>query len=99
MYRIEIVPEALEELDRVPPFYRRMIEKMVGKRLRQEPDRLSKNCKRLDPLVASFAHEPPLWELRVGEWRVFYDLDEESRLVIVRSIRKKPKGKTTEEIV
>ena len=99
MYRLEIVPEALDELECVPPFYRRVIEKTVKTRLRHEPNRPSKNCKRLDPLVASFVYEPPLWELRVGEWRVFYDLDEEDRRVIVRSIRRKPMGKTTEGIV
>lgn len=99
MYGIDIVPEAVEELREVPAFYRRILEKLIEAKLPLEPGRPSQNCKRLDPLVTQFIHEPPLWELRAGEWRIFYDIDEERKKVTVRAVRKKPKGKKTEDIV
>lgn len=41
----------------------------------------------------------PVWELRVGEYRVFYDVDEATAIVYIRAIRHKPPHKTTEEIL
>jgi mRNA-degrading endonuclease RelE of RelBE toxin-antitoxin system len=99
MYQIRIVPEAQDELICIPAYYRRTIEDGIESHLRSEPCKSSKNCKKLEPLVAQFAYEPPLWELRIGEWRVFYDVDEEAKKVFIRAVRKKPKGKKTEEIV
>jgi len=40
----------------------------------------------------------PVWQLRVGEFRVFYDVDEEQEAVIVRAVRWKGR-KITEEIL
>jgi mRNA-degrading endonuclease RelE of RelBE toxin-antitoxin system len=37
--------------------------------------------------------------LRVGEYRVFYDVQEQARLVTVRAIRLKPPHKTTKVIL
>jgi mRNA-degrading endonuclease RelE of RelBE toxin-antitoxin system len=42
---------------------------------------------------------PPVWELRLDEDRVFYDVDETEKTVKVRAVRHKPPHKTTEEIV
>lgn len=99
MYRIEIVADAIEEMKSIPAFHRRLIAAAIESKLPFEPARQTKNRKCLEGLVAGFEHEPPLWELRVGEWRVFYDVDEEDRKVVVRAIRCKPKGKTTGEVV
>jgi mRNA-degrading endonuclease RelE of RelBE toxin-antitoxin system len=99
MYQVDIVSEALEELLEVPIFHRRILQKAIESKLPNEPGKASRNCKKLEPLVTQFAYDPPLWELRAGDWRIFYDLDEEDRRVTVRAIRKKPKGKRTEEIV
>lgn len=99
MYHIEIVADAIEEMKSVPAFHRRLIATAIESKLPFEPARQTKNMKRLEGLVAGFEHEPPLWELRVGDWRVFYDVDDEERRVVVRAIRRKPKGKTTGEVV
>jgi mRNA-degrading endonuclease RelE of RelBE toxin-antitoxin system len=48
---------------------------------------------------ASFVFEPPLWELRIGDFRVFYDVDNERQRVYVRAIREKPPHATSEEIL
>ena len=50
-------------------------------------------------LVPPWTAEPPIWELRVGDYRVFYDVSEADITVYVRAIRVKPPGKTTEEIL
>ena len=41
-----------------------------------EPDRQTRNRKILVGLVPPWEHIPPVWELRIGEYRVFYDVDE-----------------------
>ncbi len=97
MYRIRIVPDATEELCQVPVFYRRHIEEAIEKQLGQDPARVTKNRKCLEGQAAGFEYEPPLWELRIGEGRVFYDVDEMT--VVIRAIRKKPSSKRTEEIL
>jgi len=50
-------------------------------------------------LIPPFESVPPIWELRVGEYRVLYDVDEGERKVYVRAVRKKPPHKTSEEII
>ncbi len=42
---------------------------------------------------------PPVWELRVREYRVFYDVAAAEQTVYVRAIRRKPGHRTTEEIL
>lgn len=39
-----------------------------------------------------------VWQLRVGDFRVFYDVDEARREVVVRAIRRKGR-KTTKEVL
>lgn len=99
MYKIEIVPDALSELRAVPIFYRRIIVPAIESKLPFEPTRVSKNRKCLEGLVAGFEYEPPLWELRVQEWRIFYDVDDEEKKIIIRAVRRKPPEASTEEIV
>ena len=41
----------------------------------------------------------PVWQLSVGDFRVFYDVVEDDRLVIVRAVRRKPAHRTTDEIL
>lgn len=67
--------------------------------LRDSPDEPARKRKILVNLVTDFGYAPPLWQLRVGDFRVFYDLDEASRSVRVRAVRRKPPHATTEEIV
>jgi mRNA-degrading endonuclease RelE of RelBE toxin-antitoxin system len=44
--------------------------------LPHEPGRETRNRKILVGLVPPWEHVPPVWELRIGEYRVFYDIDE-----------------------
>jgi mRNA-degrading endonuclease RelE of RelBE toxin-antitoxin system len=50
-------------------------------------------------VVPPWEHEAPVWQLRVGGYRVFYDVSEAASVVTVRAIRYKPPHKTTEEIL
>jgi mRNA-degrading endonuclease RelE of RelBE toxin-antitoxin system len=50
-------------------------------------------------LIPPWTAELPVWELRIGEYRVFYDVSDEEETVYVRAVRKKPPGTTTEEIL
>jgi len=96
---IQIVPSALEELKGVKVFYRRQIADAIDEQLSNQPTGATRNRKVLAVSEASFAFEPPLWELRVGDFRVFYDVDEESQTVYVRAVRDKPPHATTEEVL
>jgi mRNA-degrading endonuclease RelE of RelBE toxin-antitoxin system len=50
-------------------------------------------------LIPPWEYVEPVWELRVGAYRVFYDVEEETDVVMIRAIRYKPPHKTTEEIL
>ena len=59
----------------------------------------SKRRKLLVNLIPPWEAVPPIWELRVGAYRVFYDVSEADEIVSVRAIRHKPRDKRTEEIL
>lgn len=67
--------------------------------LKYEPTRQTRHRKILVALAPPWDHADPVWELRVGEYRVFYDVDHVQATVGVRAIRRKPPHKTTEEIL
>ena len=67
--------------------------------LRHEATRQTRNRRIVVGLVPPWYHVDPVWELRIGEYRVFYDVDEAESTVIIRAIRHKPPHKRTEEIL
>ena len=48
----------------------------IQRRLRREPTIPMKHVKRLRTLSPPFEHMPPIWQLRIGEHRAFFDVDE-----------------------
>ena len=96
---VQIVPSALDELNGMKAYYRRRIADAVDEQLSHQPTVATRNRKLLPASDASFAFEPPLWELRVGDFRVFHDVDEEGQTVSVRAIRDKPPHATSEEVL
>lgn len=98
-FEVQIVPSAREELKAIKVFYRRQIANAIDQQLVHEPTNETAHRKQLVNVEPSFEHEPPLWELRVGEFRVFYDVSESDSVVIVRAIREKPPHATTEEVL
>lgn len=83
----------------IPIFYCRAILDSIKQQLRYEPAKPTKRRKILKGLLPPWNAVPPIWELRVRNFRVFYDISEEEETVYIRAIRKKPPGKAAEEIV
>lgn len=98
--RFEIVVHELaeSELAELRTFDRRQLLDAMASQLAHEPTQATRNRKRLDRLTPSFEHVPPIWELRVGDFRVFYDVDETINIVNVRAVRRKWPHQTTEQI-
>jgi len=99
MYRIEYAEGITEDLALLRAYERKKILDRLEKQLRYEPTKTTKNRKPLPGLIPPWEYIEPVWELRIGEYRVFYDVDDQLTLVMVRAIRHKPPHKTTEEIL
>jgi len=98
-FNVQIVPSALSELAEIKAFYRRQIADAIDRQLPDQPTSPTHHRKPLLVTEASFEFNPPLWELRVGDFRVFYDVDEPNQTVYVRSVRAKPPHATTEDVL
>jgi mRNA-degrading endonuclease RelE of RelBE toxin-antitoxin system len=96
-FTVKIEPSALEELKNIRVFDRRQIEQAIDDQLSHEPTVRTRNRKMLGGVRASSADDLPLWELRVGQFRVIYVIDEE--IVLVRRIFTKPPHQTTEQVL
>lgn len=99
MYRLEFAKDVAKDLKKIPVYYRNGILQAIEDNLLHEPAVLSRNRKIIINLVPPWGEAPPIWELRVGGYRVFYDVDGGERVVYVRAVREKPHGKTTEEVL
>lgn len=99
MYEIEYADDVSEDLAGIRNYDRKKILDNIEKQLTYEPTTQTRNRKPLFGLVPPWEHVEPVWELRVGKFRVFYDVDEDAFRVIVRAIRHKPPHKTTEDIL
>jgi mRNA-degrading endonuclease RelE of RelBE toxin-antitoxin system len=69
----------------------------IKEQLIHEPTKQTKNKKPLPGLKPPWVSREPVWELRVGKFRVYYDVDEEQSLVAIKAIREKPPHLTTED--
>jgi mRNA-degrading endonuclease RelE of RelBE toxin-antitoxin system len=99
VYDIQVARDAERELKKLSAFHRNAIIDAMERNLSHEPTHRSRNRKMLVGLIPPWTAEPPVWELRVGNYRVFYDVAEEERVVYIRAIRKKPAGRTTEDLL
>ena len=83
-FEIEVTREAESDLDRIRPFYRRQVLDALDLHLRHTPTRSSRaRIKRLRSV------QSPEYRLRVGDVRVFYDVDEANQRVTVLRILSK----------
>jgi mRNA-degrading endonuclease RelE of RelBE toxin-antitoxin system len=101
MYVFEIrFAESVEgELKKIPIYYRNQILDSIEEQLVHEPAIPTRNRKPLENLTPPWQRVEPIWELRVGEYRVFYDVSVTESMVYIRAVRKKPRGTRTEEIL
>ncbi len=88
-----------DDLEELRAYDRATILDAIETQLTDSPHAETKKRKLLRNLVPPFEAVPPIWQLQVGTFRVFYDVNEEERRVYVRAIRKKPAHRKTEEIL
>jgi mRNA-degrading endonuclease RelE of RelBE toxin-antitoxin system len=98
-YNLVVRPAARRELEALRSYDERRIFDSVRANLLSEPTKETRKKKKLEGIAPGFEYESPLWQLSVGEFRVFYDVNEKSRTVFVRAVRNKSGGLTTQEIV
>ena len=98
MFEIRLVRGAVQDLKRLRAHDRTRVVDEIERCLLERPREPSRNRKELTALVPPWEHVPPVWELRVDDFRVFYDVDARARLVVVRAVRRKGRS-TTKEIV
>lgn len=99
VFEIRLSEGVERDLRTVKPHDRGRILDAMEEQLSHEPNVVTKNRKILVKLIPPFEAVLPVWELRVGDYRVFYDVAEEEEAVYVRAVRHKPPHKTTEEIL
>ena len=78
MYRVDITPEALRRLHRLPEKVRAAATEMMLGALAEAPRRVGK------PLLGELAG---LFSARRGDYRVIYQIDEERRIVTVHRVQ------------
>ena len=99
LFTVEFSEGVKEDLEGFRAYDRRAILEAIEMQLTHAPHVETRKCKLLRNLVPPFEAIPPIWQLRVGTFRVFYDVNEEARRVQVRAIRRKPSHLKTEEIL
>jgi mRNA-degrading endonuclease RelE of RelBE toxin-antitoxin system len=83
MYTVEYTQIAEDDLHYFNKSTRNWITDQINIHLVDEPQVITRKKKKLKPnLIAD-------WELRVGEYRVFYDITTTGKMVIIKSVGKK----------
>ena len=98
MFELRFAEGALDDLEGVPRFQRGRLLDAIERQLATAPMSPGRNRKQLAGLIPPWDQARPVWELRVGEYRVFYDVDTDASVVIVQAIRRKGR-KTTKDIL
>ena len=80
MFHLEITESARDDLRFLQPFAQRRILDAIGQQLLNEPLTSTRHRKPLRP------NDLSAWELRVGIYRIFYDVEEEHATVYVKAI-------------
>jgi mRNA-degrading endonuclease RelE of RelBE toxin-antitoxin system len=98
MFSVRIAQLALTHLATIRPYDRNRILDEMTMRLCHDPEEVAPHRKQLSGVVPSFEHVQPVWQLRVGDFRVIYDVDAVNEVVIVRAVLRKGR-RTTKEIL
>ena len=81
-YEIVVHELAATELEALRATDQRRILAEIRAHLTDQPAEPTRKRKCLIDLTPSFEHAEPVWELRVGEYRVFYDVEDETTVWI-----------------
>ena len=83
MFELEFTESALEDLRSLRKTEQSLVLDEIEQRLPAEPLTASKNRKQLRP------NDLAAWQLRVGRHRIFYDVDLERSVVVIKAIGEK----------
>ena len=89
MFRVVVHPEAVRELNAISVFHRRTILSVVRKVLAEQPTLERRS--RVKRMRGEFY---PPYRLRVGDFRVYYDVDERRSEVLVLHVWEKGRQAT-----
>ena len=98
-YTIDYAEGVGQDLANLRAHERKNVLDAIDRQLLHEPTRQTRNRKILVGLILPWECVSPIWELRIGEYRAFYDVDEETSTVTIRAVRYKPPHVRTEEIL
>ena len=98
-FKIEFSSGSRQDHEGLRPFDRRKVLDAIERKLTFDPNVETRDKKCLGQEPANFAYEPPLWELKAGEFRAFYEVNDEESVVYIHAIRRKPASKTTAEVL
>jgi mRNA-degrading endonuclease RelE of RelBE toxin-antitoxin system len=98
-HTVQLTRSAASELNAIRAYDRRRIVDEMERQLIDQPTVETRNRKCLAAPPSFASAIGPVWELRVGDYRVFYDVDSDARTVYVRAVRRKTPNQTTEEIL
>src|SRR5437879_3535985 len=79
-FEIEYSPDALSQLEALRRFDQARVASGIETRLRHEPLVPSRHRKLMRSKIIS------TWELRIADFRVYYDVDESAEMVFIRAI-------------
>ncbi len=82
-YEIRFLIGAKRDLAALPAYHRSILRDAIADQLQNEPAVPTRHRKALD--INPFA----AWELRVGDWRILYDVSEETTTVIIVAVGRK----------
>jgi mRNA-degrading endonuclease RelE of RelBE toxin-antitoxin system len=99
VFEIRFAEGVEEDLKNIRIYYRNQILDAIEEQLAREPETRTKNRKLLENLIPPWQTVAPIWELRVGDYRVFYDVSAAESVVYVRAVRRKRRGTKTEDIL
>ena len=99
MFEVRFAEGVEDDLRKIRIYYRNQILDAIEEQLVHEPGTLTRNRKLLENLIPPWQAIAPIWELRVGEYRVVYDISLAESVDYVRAVRRKPRGTKTEDIL
>jgi mRNA-degrading endonuclease RelE of RelBE toxin-antitoxin system len=99
LYRVEYAEGVEGDLHRMRAFDRNSVLDAIDDQLTRVPTEETGHRKRLEGVVPPFEDVDPVWQLAVGEFRVFYDVREPQKRVTILAVRRKPPHKTTKDIL
>jgi len=80
LFEIKFTPKAIDNLVAFRKYDQQFLITAIQQHLSQQPNQETRNHKRLRPNILAE------WELRLGAFRVFYDIDQQNCLVKVEAI-------------